>query len=515
MRRSMILVWILAFSLVSANAFAQQVFFGNLHSHTSYSDGTGTPDDAFQHARQTARLDFLAITEHNHSKAESGAGEREDGILIATDPALYTGPAANALIPAATRWSEDGKFVALYGQEFSTISSGNHVNVFDVPKVIDSPNGDFKELLDWMNANRDSSGSVALLQFNHPGLFDNPAIEYGRDDFPSIAAWIAALDPHVKLIEVLNGPAMTKVNGLRSSEVQEEDYFTYLNLGFHVAPSAGQDNHYRTWGTATDARVAVVAERLTKADILAALKARHAYATEDKNLRVIFKVNDALMGDRISPPAVGGVLDIRVSIKDDDEPDASYKIEVYSDVPGGQPASPGNPVDVFQVNGDTAGFMKLDGIRYREPGQYVFLKITQTSEHGEADRVWTAPVWLEGPGAVTPPAPVQGGGLRIVRLLPDPEGSDEENESITLRNTGNASMSLAGWSLRDLSGKTWSLDGVGTIAAGDEREVKRNGQPMSLNNDGDTIELLDPQQRRIQTVRYGAVSRGEVVTTRR
>ena len=42
----------------TAVAQNHQVFFGNLHSHTSYSDGSGTPDDAFRHARNTAGLDF-------------------------------------------------------------------------------------------------------------------------------------------------------------------------------------------------------------------------------------------------------------------------------------------------------------------------------------------------------------------------------------------------------------------------------------------------------------------------
>lgn len=28
-----------------------EVFFGNLHSHTSYSDGSGTPEEAYAHAR--------------------------------------------------------------------------------------------------------------------------------------------------------------------------------------------------------------------------------------------------------------------------------------------------------------------------------------------------------------------------------------------------------------------------------------------------------------------------------
>ena len=62
------------------------VYFGNLHSHTSYSDGSGTPDEAYRHAR-SAGLDFLAITEHNHKSAESGAKDRRDGLLIPPIPA--------------------------------------------------------------------------------------------------------------------------------------------------------------------------------------------------------------------------------------------------------------------------------------------------------------------------------------------------------------------------------------------------------------------------------------------
>jgi len=49
----------------SARWAADKVFFGNLHSHTSYSDGSGTPSEAYAHARDVAKLDFMAITEHN------------------------------------------------------------------------------------------------------------------------------------------------------------------------------------------------------------------------------------------------------------------------------------------------------------------------------------------------------------------------------------------------------------------------------------------------------------------
>src|SRR3954468_6308133 len=114
------------------------VFFGNLHSHTSYSDGSGTPDQAYTRARDVAKLDFLAITEHNHRAAEDGAAaDRHDGLLIGKNPALYVGPNETALIPTANRFNNDGHFIAIYGQEFSSISKGNHANVFDIGEVID------------------------------------------------------------------------------------------------------------------------------------------------------------------------------------------------------------------------------------------------------------------------------------------------------------------------------------------------------------------------------------------
>lgn len=55
-----------AWAISSASVCAQDnVYFGNLHAHTVYSDGSGAPDEAFDAARE-AGLDFMAITEHSH-----------------------------------------------------------------------------------------------------------------------------------------------------------------------------------------------------------------------------------------------------------------------------------------------------------------------------------------------------------------------------------------------------------------------------------------------------------------
>ena len=64
------------------NAYANDLnaYFGLLHGHTSYSDGLGTPDDAYESAKE-AGLDFFAVTEHTHDKA-GGSGHRNDGIYL-------------------------------------------------------------------------------------------------------------------------------------------------------------------------------------------------------------------------------------------------------------------------------------------------------------------------------------------------------------------------------------------------------------------------------------------------
>jgi len=46
-------------------------YFGNLHSHTSYSDGVLTPSDAFRHARYAAKMDFHAVTDHGYYMQEA------------------------------------------------------------------------------------------------------------------------------------------------------------------------------------------------------------------------------------------------------------------------------------------------------------------------------------------------------------------------------------------------------------------------------------------------------------
>jgi hypothetical protein len=109
-------------------------------------------------------------------------------------------------------------------------------------------------------------------------------------------------------------------------------------------------------------------------------------------------------------------------------------------------------------------------------------------------------------GPIQPP-PVM---VRLSLLLPNPPGDESQNEEATIAND-DGPVSLVGWTLRDLAGNSWVLDAVGSVPAGEERTVRRGGQPMAMNNTGDTIDLLDADGHLVDSVTYGVVAEGEFV----
>ena len=93
----------------------------------------------------------------------------------------------------------------------------------------------------------------------------------------------------------------------------------------------------------------------------------------------------------------------------------------------------------------------------------------------------------------------KGGVLRILSLLPNPKGKDAGNEQVTLVNTSKQAVSLRGWLLRDKAKNVYGL--AGSIAANSRRIVTMKNNSMPLDNDGDTVTLVQGNTAR-QTVRY-------------
>lgn len=100
--------------------------------------------------------------------------------------------------------------------------------------------------------------------------------------------------------------------------------------------------------------------------------------------------------------------------------------------------------------------------------------------------------------------------VRIDSILANAVGNETQNEEVTLINTGAQSVSLAGWTLRDLGNRRWTL--TGTVAAGARRTIRRAGQEMSLTNTGDTISLVNDAGIVVHSVSYTDAEEGELIT---
>ena len=102
---------------IVVRATARRLVWGDLHGHTTLSDGTGRPRDYFRYAREVAGLDVVALTDHDHW------GPRP----LDEDP-----EAQRALFATTDDEERPGRFVTIPGYEWTSWLHGHrHVLWFD------------------------------------------------------------------------------------------------------------------------------------------------------------------------------------------------------------------------------------------------------------------------------------------------------------------------------------------------------------------------------------------------
>lgn len=112
--------------------------------------------------------------------------------------------------------------------------------------------------------------------------------------------------------------------------------------------------------------------------------------------------------------------------------------------------------------------------------------VTLTVSDGELDNTAT--------GQVTVATPVYSSEVLINEFLPDPIGSDTTSEFIELFNEGNVLVDLGSWKLDDADGGSspYTFPTGTIIPAGGYLAFTRVVTKIALNNDGDSVRLLDP-----------------------
>ncbi|RSK28703.1 hypothetical protein EJF36_18515 [Bacillus sp. HMF5848] len=273
---------------------AYNFYFGVPHAHTSFSDGKGTPADAYQMSYEQG-LDYMVVTDHsNWLDGDDYISERKEFVEKVGSEWEQTKQMA-----AAFNAAHAGEFLALRGFEM-TSSNWGHINVWNSNDYVEAKKT-VTELNDFYNWLTTEENVVAA--FNHPN--------WPSDSFNDLS-YVPEIDHLMAMIEVGNGaPPYSYARA-------EEHFFKAMDNGWHVGAINGQDNHSTNWGV-PDNLTAVVAEELTTESFLEALKNRRVYSTEARDTELKVKANGFWMGSTLDIED-GSDINFEISVKDLDNP---------------------------------------------------------------------------------------------------------------------------------------------------------------------------------------------------
>ncbi len=406
-----------------------QLYFGQLHGHTQYSDGSGSLDSALDYVKNlpaSANVQFVAFTDHsNYFDSKNNPNPEAalyDTSLVKDSDSSHSWSTYKDTIAKFNASQSD--IIAIGGFEMTWSGGPGHINTFNTPGVVSRNNTTLNNktsdagMKAYYALLSQSEGVDSISQFNHPGT------TFGN--FSDFAYWDPVIDSRMYMVEVGNGEGQIGAGGYYPSY---EQYIMALDKGWHVAPTNNQDNHKGRWGNANDARDVIITDNFTEEGIYEAIRAMRMYATEDKNLEVGYTVNGLLMGSSITE--VPEKLDINVTVNDPDKSDSISKVEIV--------VNSGKVVKTW----DTAAELASGNLSVELDPEYsyYFVRVTE----GDGDLAVTAPVWVGetlklgiSNVACGTSTPVTDEELTLTTTLFNSESKDATIKSLTYSIKGGA-----------------------------------------------------------------------------
>lgn len=341
-------------------------YFGNMHAHSSYSDGNADntlliPADDYAYAKNSLCFDFLGLSEHNHVAAGMHLADWQPGRTQAAAATTST-------------------FVGIYGMEWGVISGGGHVIVYGMDSLIGWDPGEYQiyvpksvykgsgGLFDIINRH----GGNALAYAAHPNSTDYNDLLNGTFDI--------AADNAVVGSAVESGPAFS-TNTTYSNPGTSMSYLSYyrnmLSKGYHLGPTIDHDNHNLTFGRTTKSRLVVMASSLTENNLLDGMRKMRFYASQDCNAKITFTINNEPMGSIVTKAGapvitLGSVTSNPVT-----------SVNVMYGVPGS------GTVAATLTSSTSGSFSYTDNSLANLSQRYYYLDITES----DGARIITAPIW--------------------------------------------------------------------------------------------------------------------------
>ena len=348
-----------------------QILWGDLHGHSNFSDGTGTPEDYYRYARDVAGLDVAALTDHDHF------GMR----FLDTTPELW-----EEIRQTTKRFHEPGRFVTLLGYEWTSWLHGHrHVLYFaDEGQVLSSIDPKYQTPSQLWRA---LDGQPALT-FAHHSAGGPISTNWRYPPDPKLEPITEIANVHGSS-EALDSPGVI-YNPLPGNFVRDALDHGY-RFGF-IGSGDSHDGHpgltQLASGAGKGGLAAIMAGTRDRQGVLQALRSRHTYATNGPRIFLHVQIDGRVMGSQL-PQAEGEAT----PGEGKDEALANQQLEY--EVVGTAPIERIDFVRsgrIASVPGE--GQSQLSGVRTiprLQPGEYVYLRVVQD----DGGAAWSSPIYAD------------------------------------------------------------------------------------------------------------------------
>ncbi len=253
------------------------LYWGDLQIHGNLSDGTGTPDDLYGYARDVARLDVAAVTDHDQWGYEP-----------------LKGPSGGwrKAVSATEQFHEPGRFVTFPAYEYTNWTTGHRHVIFAETAEADvfswSEDGSRTPEQLWKLLD----GRRAITIPHHPG--GGPIPIYWPVHEPAFEPVVEIASIH-GVSERMDHPAVIH-QPVASGMVVEA-----LKRGYRLGFLGSGDTHDGHPGLGNPTQpppglAGIWAEELTRDSIFEAIRARRVYATFGSRSLVRFHAGEVPMG---------------------------------------------------------------------------------------------------------------------------------------------------------------------------------------------------------------------------
>ena len=358
--------------IVSTVPHEYKLYWGDLQNHTNITDGNATIEDFYDYAQNVANIDFVALTDHDHTY----------GINYLT-PDVW-----EKIRELARANNSDGKFVSFLGWEWTNENKGHKHIVYS---------GDEGEPYNHRTYPLPSDLWAALegeraLTISHHIAWGGRRVDwkYRNDKFQRIVEIYSQHGANEFLLNPLDHQysggrapghyvrdalAMGHKLGILASG---DGHFGYPGNGWMWSPTALGSNSRGTGLTG------IYADTLTRESLFDALVDRRVFGTTDHRTIVDFKVNGEWMGSEIrsdSIPLIQGSVLSHTPIK-------SVEIVKFNGM--------NYEISALELDGADLSFdfSFRDSLYVRS--SFYYLRVTSTGNANDRF-AWSSPVWVNKP----------------------------------------------------------------------------------------------------------------------